>query len=102
MIEHLNQIMPPSLKKPVEAEVRGLGQFYNKIGMVLHYEEAEEERAVLTEGLNQILGVEYDWSENTSHTTIARGLLGRISNRQEIEKALPDSIHLSVAQKLED
>lgn len=107
-VEKLNEIMPATLAEPREAEVSGLGYFYNKIGIKVDYPGFEEERAILLRGMGELLGVDYDWMNVRPHVSIARRLLkeGRkeyrpLSNTEEIEQMLPDTIHLSPAQPLE-
>ncbi len=91
----LKRIMPESLQQPKEARVDKLDQFYNKIAFCVSYPEFDEERSVLTSGLNEILGIEYEWPKGKPHISIARGQLENVGNRAEIEASLPEIIRLS-------
>jgi hypothetical protein len=108
-VEGLKDIMPESLHEPKEAIVNGLGQFPGKLGILVSYPEFEEERRVLISGMDNILGISYDWLEAKPHISIARLFLekqpGRyrgITNLTEIVNSLPETIQLSPAQPLKD
>lgn len=86
--------LPESADQSVKAESRSIWQYGSLIGVEVDMPEFEEERAAIECALRSILGIRYIRKVNP-HVSLAKGWLGKVTNVNEIESALPEVLELS-------
>lgn len=102
--EALGNMSLRSLRQPVAATVKGVGDFNNTIGVRLSYPEFEEERMAINSLVGNMLGYKSGANLNVGpgypHVTVMAGSIP-FARIKQISNRLPDIIQLGVAQNLD-
>lgn len=87
--------LPESARSRVFAKVLSLKQFGSWIGLEVEYDGFDEERAVIEAQLSKVLQIEHQWHAKP-HISLARGMLSRVKNVDEITDSLPSVVELGL------
>lgn len=93
----LDYKFPDTLCEPVFADVFGIEQFHDKIGLKLDYPWLGEEFQVIANAIKQSFGINYDWKNVKLHATIAEGKVEDLANISDLTDMLPEFISLTPA-----
>ncbi len=92
--QKLLPLFPPSAKEPVIAKLGDIQQYSGRIGVEVYYPEFANERIIIEEVVSDMLQTPFQ-PLSRPHISLARGRVGRLTNLDEIQEAMPAVITLS-------